>query len=267
MQNFARLQLNKPFSKAIQLQARSRVHCSVGTETGVQALWSWAQSQGIKSEAIRPCEVAVGLGLQAQRPVKQGEEVLNVPEAAWINLTAVQNSNLGPVTQGLKTWVAIGLLLIQESSNPSSKWRPYLDTLPKTLDSPLFWSDEELAELEGTQLLGSVVGYFEFLQNEYNKLAEEVLEPNATLFNPEVFTFEAFRWAFGILRSRSFPPLTGEDLALVPVADLVNHGGVDEAPSWVKKKTGQIWDIGKANFNVLTVKAATNLASGDQVSP
>lgn len=234
----------------------------------MQALWSWAQAQGIQSEAIRPSEVAegLGLGLLTQRPLNQGEEILNVPEAAWINLTTVRNSNLGQICEGLKTWVAIALFLIQESSNSSSKWRPYLDSLPKTLDSPLFWSDEELAELQGTQLLGSVVGYFEFLQNEYNKLAEEVLEPNLKLFDPELFTFDAFRWAFGILRSRSFAPLTGEDLALVPVADLVNHGGVDEAPSWVKKKTGQIWNIGKENTNVLTVRAAASFASGEQVT-
>lgn len=155
-----------------------------------------------------------------------------------------------------------------ESSNPASKWRPYLDSLPETLNSPLFWSDEELAELQGTQLLGSVLSYFEFLQNEYTKLVEEVLEPNPSLFDPEVFTFEAFRWAFGILRSRSFAPLTGEDLALVPVADLVNHGGAigDDAPSWVKKKSGPIWNIGKENGSVLTVRATASFAPGEQVS-
>lgn len=258
-----RLHLRKPFTEVILLPAKSRVHCSVGTETRVQTLWSWAQSQGIQSEAIQPSEVPEGLGLVTQRPVKKGEELFNVPEAAWINITAVRNSSLGQVCEGLKTWVAIAVFLIQESSNSNSKWRSYLDSLPDTLNSPLFWSDEDLAELQGTQLLGSVVGYFEFLQNEYNKLAEEVLEPNPNLFDPEIFTFDAFKWAFGILRSRSFPPLTGEDLALVPVADLVNHGGTSGDSSWVKKKTGQIWK--KENTNVLAVRATGNFASGEQV--
>lgn len=269
VQSFAsgRLQLKKLFRRVVLPPAHSRVCCSVGTETQVQALWSWAQAQGAQGEAVRPSEVAEGLGLLAQRPVGQGDEILSVPEAVWINLAAVQKSSLGQVTQGLKSWVAVALFLIQESSNFNSKWRPYLDSLPKTLDSPLFWSDEELAELQGTQLLGSVVGYLAFLENEYNKLVEEVLECNAQLFDPAVFTFDAFCWAFGILRSRSFAPLTGDELALVPVADLMNHGtGLDDkAPAWLKKSSGQIWNIGKASSNVLAVHASGNFQPGEQV--
>lgn len=263
-----RLQLKKLFPRVILSPSNGRVHCSVGTETQVQTLWSWAQSQGVQSEAVRPSEVAEGLGLMAQRPVGQGDEILNVPETVWINLAAVQKSAIGQATQDSKPWVAISLFLIHESSNPSSKWRPYLDSLPQTLDSPLFWSDEELTELQGTQLLGSVVGYLQFLENEYNKTLEEVLERNTELFDPAVFTFDAFRWAFGILRSRSFAPLTGEELALVPVADLMNHGvGLDDKnPSWLKKSSGaQIWNIGKPSSNALTVRASGNFQPGEEI--
>ena len=260
------MQLQKSFSRVILSPSNSRVHCGVGTETQVQTLWSWAQAQGVQSEALRPSEVAEGLGLLAQRPVGQGDEILNVPETLWIHLSTVQKSSLGQVTQGLKPWVAIAIFLIHETSNSNSKWRPYLDSLPETLDSPLFWSDEELAELQGTQLLGSVVGYLEFLENEYNNLMEEVLERNTQLFNPAVYSFDAFRWAFGILRSRSFAPLIGEDLALVPVADLMNHGvGLDDKnPTWLKKSSG-IWNIGKTSSNVLTVRASANFQPGEQV--
>ncbi|KAG0629937.1 hypothetical protein M758_1G140900 [Ceratodon purpureus] len=263
-----RLQLKKSFARIVLSPSNSRVHCSVGTETQVQTLWSWAQAQGVQGESIRPSEVTEGLGLLAQRPVGQGDEILSVPETVWINLATVQKSSLGKVTEGLKSWVAIALFLIHETSNSNSKWRPYLDTLPKNLDSPLFWSDEELAELQGTQLLGSVVGYLEFLENEYNKVVEEIMERNTDLFDPAVFTFDAFRWAFGILRSRSFAPLTGEELALVPVADLMNHGvGLDDKnPSWLKKSSGgQIWNIGKSSSNVLTVRASANFQSGEQI--
>ena len=41
--------------------------------------------------------------------------------------------------------------------------------------------------------------------------------------DPSLLTPQAFQWAFGILRSRSFPPLTGDDIALVPLADMVHH--------------------------------------------
>mgnify|MGYP002775787807 FL=1 len=73
----------------------------------------------------------------------------------------------------------------------------------------------------GTQIIGSILGYRQHVESEYKKLLEETIIPNPRLFDESVFTFEAFLWAFGILRSRTFPPLTGDDLALVPLADLV----------------------------------------------
>lgn len=35
----------------------------------------------------------------------------------------------------------------------SSAWKPYLDVLPETFDTPMFWSDEELSNLQGSSLL------------------------------------------------------------------------------------------------------------------
>ena len=35
-----------------------------------------------------------------------------------------------------------------------TKWGPYLRTLPTTFDTPMFWSAEELEELQGTAVVG-----------------------------------------------------------------------------------------------------------------
>ena len=35
----------------------------------------------------------------------------------------------------------------------ASKWRPYLDMLPRNFSAPLFWSDEEVEELKGSQVM------------------------------------------------------------------------------------------------------------------
>ena len=42
--------------------------------------------------------------------------------------------------------------MIRERANPESKWAAYLQALPKETDAPVFWSNEELTDLEGTQL-------------------------------------------------------------------------------------------------------------------
>lgn len=228
-------------------------------------LCSWLIDNAIlpKSGApIRPQLVDHGVGLVAQRPISQGDEVLSVPQDFWISVAAAKTSEIGKLCDGLRPWVAVALFLLFEKAKLNSKWRPYIDTLPDSLDSPLFWSDEELAELQGTQLLGSVLGYRQYVESEYNKLLADVILPNPQLFDQSAFTQEAFLWAFSILRSRTFSPLTGDDLALVPLADLVNHGPAldTEGPSWEKKASGFF-----SRQEYLTMRAPVAVKVGEQV--
>lgn len=72
----------------------------------------------------------------------------------------------------------------------------------------------------GTQLLRTTLGVKEYLQREFLKVQEEILVPNKQLF-PSPITLDDFFWAFGILRSRTFSRLRGQNLVLIPLADLV----------------------------------------------
>lgn len=49
----------------------------------------------------------------------------------------------------------------------------------------------------------------------------ELLDKNQAGLEPELVTFEAFCWGVGCVRARVHPPLEGDNVALVPVADLV----------------------------------------------
>lgn len=72
----------------------------------------------------------------------------------------------------------------------------------------------------GTQLLSTTLGVKEHVQNEFQKVEKEILIPHKQLF-PYPITSDDFLWAFGILRSRAFSRLRGQNLVLVPLADLV----------------------------------------------
>ena len=71
-------------------------------------------------------------------------------------------------------------------------------------------------------MLSTLVGFKDFLKSEFLQVEEEVLKPYSSVF-PSPITFEDFVWAFGIIRSRTFSGLTGENLTLIPVADLVSY--------------------------------------------
>ncbi|KAJ8760974.1 hypothetical protein K2173_022012 [Erythroxylum novogranatense] len=190
----------------------------------VQTFWQWLTDQGVVSarSAVRLGTVSEGLGLIAQRDIGRNEVVLEIPKKLWINPDKVSASEIGNVCSGLKPWVSVALFLIREKLKDDSTWQPYLDVLPQRTNSTIYWSEEELAELQGTQLLSMTLGAKEYLKREFSKVQEEILFPNQQLF-PSPISLDDFSWAFGILRSRAFSRLRGQNLVLIPLADMINH--------------------------------------------
>lgn len=97
--------------------------------------------------------------IAAAKDISAGDAVISVPESAWITPGLAQQSAIGKYVSDLEPWLQLALLLIAERSNPGSKMQPYISSLPTQMNSPLFWTDEELRMLQGTQLLESVMGY------------------------------------------------------------------------------------------------------------
>ncbi|VFQ66670.1 unnamed protein product [Cuscuta campestris] len=190
----------------------------------VKTLWQWGSEEGVvsKKTPVRPGIVPEGLGLVATKDIGRNGVVLEVPRRFWINPDTVGNSAIGRVCSGLKPWVAVALFLLREKQMADSVWRSYLDSLPDCTNSTVFWSEEELAELQGTQLLSTTIGVKDYVQTEFQKVVEEVVVPNKQLF-PFTITLDDFFWAFGILRSRAFSHLRNQNLILIPFADLINH--------------------------------------------
>lgn len=208
----------------------------------VEEFWEWAIKKGaVVPSYIKPgINATEGIGLVAQKDISKKEVVLEVPKSLWINPDTVAASEIGKLCQVLKPWMSIALFLIREKAlGTSSPWFHYLSILPGCTNSPIFWSEEELLEIQGTQLLSTTDSVKEYVKGEFIKVEEEIILPNRHLFPPAVAVAD-FLWAFGILRSRAFSGLRGENLVLIPLADLVNHspGIATEEPSWEIKAKG-----------------------------
>ncbi|KAJ0094565.1 hypothetical protein Patl1_16789 [Pistacia atlantica] len=199
----------KTLSKKSTFHLKTRPLCVISLNSSppqeVQTFWQWLCDQGVVSakSPIRPATVPEGLGLVAQRDIGRNEVVLEIPKKFWINPDTVAASDIGNLCSGLKPWISVALFLIREKKKEDSPWRVYLDILPESTDSTVFWSEEELVELQGTQLLSTTLGVKEYVQNEFRKVEEEILLPHKQLF-PYPITSDDFLWAFGILRSRAF---------------------------------------------------------------
>ncbi|KAJ8461211.1 hypothetical protein OPV22_034137 [Ensete ventricosum] len=198
------------------------------SETAIDDFWRWLCERGAvaasSAATVRPGFVPEGLGLVAQRDIPRNEVVVEVPKRLWIDSDTVVASEIGRLCAGLKPWVSIALFLLRERAlGKASPWHPYLDILPPTTNSTIFWTEEELSEIEGTQLLSTTMG------------AKE---------------------------SRAFSRGRGENLALVPLADLINHSSsiTQEDSSWEIK--------GKGIFSrelIFSLRTPVYVKSGEQV--
>jgi hypothetical protein len=142
-----------------------RVRCSAASGTALatsaESVATWMAQQGVALDkaAARPSLIDGELVLVTTRAVPRGTALLTVPDSAWITPETVAKSRIGKALVGLEPWLQLALFLIAERANPLSEYKPYVDALPTNPDLLTFWSDAELDELEGTQLLDSVQGY------------------------------------------------------------------------------------------------------------
>ncbi|KAL4872035.1 hypothetical protein BDV12DRAFT_5517 [Aspergillus spectabilis] len=101
---------------------------------------------------------AAGRGVVAQVDVVEGEELFTIPRALVLS---THNSNLqSRLSQNLEElgpWLSLMLVMIYEYlQRANSTWAPYFKVLPQNFDTLMFWSPEELAELQGSAVVEKI---------------------------------------------------------------------------------------------------------------
>lgn len=130
---------------------------------------------------------------------------------------------------------ALTAVIMNEASNPNSKWAPYFRVLPEKLDSLVFWSPEELAELQASAVVNKIG----------KDQAEEVFRDSVSKIVPEGSTSEVFHRVASTIMAYAFdiPEASVEDekkdenaeedelvddedeitnMAMIPLADMLN---------------------------------------------
>lgn len=166
-----------------------------------------------------------GRGLIARKETTQGEAVVQVPMRLVMTKEKAARELGAQVIDPLGEYIALALFLVHErAKGDASLWRAYIDLLPSAeeVGQSFVWSDDELALLEGSQLVDSTRSFQAKLRTEYASVQQlSAAFPQA--LPPEVHTWESFEWAMSMLFSRGINLREIDTLALVPYADLLNH--------------------------------------------
>ncbi|GBF88574.1 hypothetical protein Rsub_01289 [Raphidocelis subcapitata] len=173
-------------------------------DSATAAFLAWARGAGASFERLRPASFAGLRGLAAAAPIKADDLILSVPRGAAITLPPKQRCPcpefVTPAFWDAAPWfVRLGVrLLAERAKGPSSGLAPYLQQLPKAVDTPVSWSGERLQQLQYPYLIQKVTEQ----QQEWAALHEGLCAGMAPGVPPP--SRADFFWALACVRSRTF---------------------------------------------------------------
>jgi hypothetical protein len=166
-----------------------------------------------------------GRGLVAVKGLTQGEAMFQLPKELIVNKERAVELVPG-LDRETDEFIAIAVLLVQErSKGDGSFWKPYLDILPRDeeLNALFRWSEEDFEPLKASPTVAAAKSLRAKLRAEFEAMEEALFTGDRASFPEDVFTLDAWEWAFAVLFSRAIFLQKESAIALVPYADLINH--------------------------------------------
>ncbi|KAF2924956.1 hypothetical protein DAI22_06g016900 [Oryza sativa Japonica Group] len=196
--------------------AAAAAAAAVPGDAKLDSFLQWLQANGadLRGCTIRRCgREGYGVFSTAAEAGATDEVVMVVPlDLAITPMRVLQDPLVGPRCRalfeegGVDDRLLVMLFLMVERLRPSSLWKPYLDMLPSTFGSSIWFTEDELAELEGTTLHRATVMQRKSLQtlfdNKVKGLVGELLNVDESGSSIEV-RFEDFLWANSIFWTRA----------------------------------------------------------------
>lgn len=167
----------------------------------IRKFTKWVEENGAKFDGLSIEEFpGYELGIKAERDITEGSLVISVPRKLMMTLEAARKSVLGSLIDKDKMLqnmpnVTLAIFLLLQKFTPNSFWKPYIDILPKSYTTVLYFTKEELFELRESPTFAAALNLIKSIARQYayfNKLVQTCDDPAAELLR-NVFTYEQYR--------------------------------------------------------------------------
>nr|XP_022292538.1 SET domain-containing protein 4-like [Crassostrea virginica] len=184
-----------------------------------------------------------GRGMMTKQSLSCGDLLVSIPKQLLITVETVLMSAIGGKIKGknlkLSSQQLLSLFLLQEKSKGvKSFWFPYISVLPKSHDTYGDFSAREMY-LSPPKLRAQAQNRITDMKQAYREVLDSSLG--------EAILYEDFVWAWFCVNSRSvyyrsagseFVREDGNNLALAPYLDLLNHSGGAQVEAGYNEKRG-----------------------------
>ncbi|KAL4918037.1 hypothetical protein BDW62DRAFT_70823 [Aspergillus aurantiobrunneus] len=136
----------------------SRPGVTVNSKIRIADLRANAAGRGVGWFSTRTRENLVLAVCLAQADIVEGEELFTIPRDL---ILSTHNSRLGSLLsqnlEELGPWLSLMLVMMYEClQGDESAWAPYFRVLPQNFDTLMFWSPDELEELQGSAVVEKI---------------------------------------------------------------------------------------------------------------
>lgn len=220
--------------KLLQLQSAFDAPVT-NRENGFPPFVDWLHNNGIDTSIVEikyfpDC----GYGLQATKDLKEADPFLTIPRKVMMTTQTARNSVLGALIgedkmlQAMPS-IVLALHLLCEKKSPDSFWKPYIDVLPSSYSTPLYFTDDEIKLLKGSPVQSECYSQLKNIARQYAYFYRLFQNLPATSKLPikDSFTFNDYRWAVSTVMTRQnqIPTPDGSKITfgLIPMWDMCNH--------------------------------------------
>ena len=150
------MQIRAMLDQIIQLEKYNLNRRIIGPRKSyVMAFSEWLETNGAVVDGLEITEVSEGggeLGLRATKELKMGDNTLTIPRKLMMSLDTAKNSEIGRLIEKdmmlqKMNNVALSLHLLLEKTSPASFWEPYINVLPQSYNTVLYFSPDDFQEL------------------------------------------------------------------------------------------------------------------------
>ncbi|KAF6211838.1 hypothetical protein GE061_012354 [Apolygus lucorum] len=196
------VQTDKLIQKSISIESEINPGFPKRDENSIQELTKWMLKFGAKIDGVEIKEMEdFGYGICATRDFAEGEFIISVPRKLMMTTESAMKSELDyhirndPMLAHMPNVILALFVLLEKFKGDSSFWAPYLNCLPPSYLTVMYYTTAELDALKGSPVYEpslkqcqNIARQYVYLRNLFHKHTDA-----GSLILKKYFTYEQYR--------------------------------------------------------------------------